>query len=66
MAYGAWAHSSARASSALAVLVGIELGIQLLIVSVIGLVTALYAARLIPETAPRRREGSGPAVSPSD
>lgn len=43
--------------SALAVLVGINLGVQLLIVSVVGLGTALYAARLIPETAPRRREG---------
>ena len=57
--HGLWSLGTLLGSgfSALAVLVGIELGIQLLIVSVIGLVTALYAARLIPETAPRRREG---------
>ena len=57
--HGLWSLGTLLGSgfSALAVVVGIELGIQLLIVSVIGLVTALYAARLIPETAPRRREG---------
>ena len=57
--HGLWSLGTLIGSgfSALAVLVGIDLGIQLLIVSVIGLGTALYAARLIPETAPRRREG---------
>jgi predicted MFS family arabinose efflux permease len=57
--HGLWSLGTLVGSgfSALAVLVGIDLGIQLLIVSVIGLGTALYAARLIPETAPRRREG---------
>jgi MFS family permease len=57
--HGLWSLGTLIGSgfSALAVLVGIDLGTQLLIVSVIGLGTALYAARLIPETAPRRREG---------
>ncbi len=57
--HGLWSLGTLIGSgfSALAVLVGIDLGIQLLIVSAIGLGTALYAARLIPETAPRRREG---------
>ncbi|HJQ90873.1 MAG TPA: MFS transporter [Acidimicrobiia bacterium] len=57
--HGLWSLGTLIGSgfSALAVLVGIDLGIQLVIVSVIGLGTALYAARLIPETAPRRREG---------
>ena len=57
--YGLWSLGTLIGSgfSALAVLAGIDLGIQLVIVSVIGLGTALYAARLIPETAPRRREG---------
>ena len=57
--HGLWSLGTLIGSgfSALAVLVGIDLGLQLLIVSVIGLGTALYAARLIPETAPRRREG---------
>lgn len=43
--------------SALAVLVGVGLGPQLLIISVIGIGTALFARRLIPEAPPRRREG---------
>jgi len=57
--HGLWSLGTLIGSgfSALAVLAGIDLGIQLVIVSVIGLGTALYAARLIPETAPRRREG---------
>jgi predicted MFS family arabinose efflux permease len=57
--HGLWSLGTLIGSgfSALAVLVGIDMGIQLLIVSLIGLGTALYAARLIPETAPRRREG---------
>ena len=57
--HGLWSLGTLIGSgfSALAVLVGIDLGIQLVIVSVIGLGTALCAARLIPETAPRRREG---------
>ena len=57
--HGLWSLGTLLGSgfSALAVLVGIDMGIQLLIVSVIGVGTALYASRLIPETAPRRREG---------
>ena len=57
--HGLWSLGTLIGSgfSALAVLVGIDFGIQLVIVSVIGLGTALYAARLIPETPPRRREG---------
>jgi MFS family permease len=58
--HGLWSLGTLIGSgaSALAVLVGLGLGPQLLIVSVIGLGTALYAARLIPETPPRRREGN--------
>ena len=57
--HGLWSLGTLIGSgaSALAVLFGLGLGPQLLIVSVIGLGTALYASRLIPETAPRRREG---------
>ncbi len=43
--------------SALAVLVGMGLGTQLLIVSVIGAATALFAGTLIPDAPPRLREG---------
>ena len=57
--HGLWSLGTLIGSgaSALAVLVGLDLGPQLLVVSVIGIGTALVAGRLIPETAPRRREG---------
>ena len=57
--HGLWSLGTLIGSgaSALAVLVGLGLGPQLLVVSVIGIGAALVAGRLIPETAPRRREG---------
>ena len=57
--HGLWSLGTLIGSgtSAVAVLVGLGLGPQLLIVSVIGAGAALYAGRLIPDAAPRRREG---------
>jgi predicted MFS family arabinose efflux permease len=40
------------------VLTGIGLGLQLSIISLLGIGTALYAARLIPDAPPRVREGA--------
>jgi predicted MFS family arabinose efflux permease len=57
--HGLWSLGTLIGSgaSALTVLFGLGLGTQLLIVSVIGVGSALYAGLLIPEAAPRRREG---------
>ena len=57
--HGLWSLGTLIGSgaSALAVLVGLGLGTQLLIVSVIGVGSALYAGLLIPDASPRRREG---------
>jgi predicted MFS family arabinose efflux permease len=57
--HGLWSLGTLIGSgfSALAVLVGLGLGPQLLIAAVIGIGAAVYAGRLIPETAPRPREG---------
>lgn len=57
--HGLWSLGTLIGSgaSALTVLFGLGLGTQLLIVSVIGVGSALYAGLLIPDAAPRRREG---------
>jgi len=57
--HGLWSLGTLVGSgvSALAVLAGIGLGPQLMGLSVAGLITILYAARLVPDTAPRPRTG---------
>jgi MFS family permease len=58
--HGLWSLGTLIGSgvSALAVLAGIDFGLQLSIVSIIGIGTALYALRLIPDAPPRAREGA--------
>ncbi len=58
--HGLWSLGTLVGSgaSALAVLLGIGLGPQLVIVALVGLTTVLVAARLIPESAPRARSGT--------
>ena len=58
--HGLWSLGTLIGSgvSALAVLTGLGFGPQLSIISVIGIATSLYAARLIPDAAPRAREGA--------
>jgi predicted MFS family arabinose efflux permease len=58
--HGLWSLGTVIGSgvSALAVLTGIGLGLQLSIISLLGIGTALYAARLIPDAPPRVREGA--------
>lgn len=57
--HGLWSLGTLVGSgaSALAVLVGLGLGPQLLIISVFGTATALFASGLIPEAPPRQRKG---------
>jgi MFS family permease len=58
--HGLWSLGTLVGSgvSALAVLLGIGLGPQLVTVSLVGLATVLVAARLIPESVPRTRSGA--------
>lgn len=58
--HGLWSLGTLIGSgvSALAVLAGLGFGLQLSIISVVGIGTSLYAARLIPDTTPRAREGT--------
>lgn len=58
--HGLWSLGTLVGSgvSALAVLLGIGLGRQLIAVAIAGLATVLIAARLIPESAPRARSGA--------
>lgn len=57
--HGLWSLGTlvGSALSALAILVGVGLGFQLLIMSALGVSAALFAARLIDESAPRLRQG---------
>ena len=57
--HGLWSLGTLIGSgaSAIAVLIGLALGPQLAILSVLGLVTTLAAARLVPDSPPRPRVG---------
>ncbi len=57
--HGLWSLGTLVGSgfSAVAILIGLGLGSQLLILSIIGVAVAVYAARLIPDSAPRPRAG---------
>ncbi len=57
--HGLWSLGTLVGSglSALAVLVGVDLGPQLIALSSVGLVVIAFAARLVPDTAPRRGTG---------
>jgi MFS family permease len=58
--HGLWSLGTLIGSggSALAILVGLALGPQLLMVAVVGLAAVLVAGRLVPDTAPRVRTGA--------
>jgi predicted MFS family arabinose efflux permease len=58
--HGLWSLGTVIGSgvSALAVLAGIGLGLQLSVISVLAIGVTLYAARLIPDAPPRVREGA--------
>jgi MFS family permease len=58
--HGLWSLGTLIGSgvSALAVLTGVGFGLQLSIISIFGIGTAIYALRLIPDAPPRAREGA--------
>ncbi|HEU4916723.1 MAG TPA: MFS transporter [Acidimicrobiia bacterium] len=58
--HGLWSLGTLIGSgvSALAVLIGVDFGTQLSLISVFGIGTALYAMRLIPDAPPRARQGA--------
>jgi predicted MFS family arabinose efflux permease len=58
--HGLWSLGTLIGSgvSALAVLTGLGFGIQLSIISTLGIATALYTLQLIPDAPPRAREGA--------
>jgi predicted MFS family arabinose efflux permease len=58
--HGLWSLGTVIGSgvSALAVLAGIGLGLQLSVISILAIGIALYAARLIPDAPPRMRKGA--------
>lgn len=60
--HGLWSLGTLVGSgfSALAILIGLGLGAHLLVMSVLGVGAALFASRLIEESAPRLREGRSP------
>ncbi|HEY4607499.1 MAG TPA: hypothetical protein VIH55_07595 [Acidimicrobiia bacterium] len=58
--HGLWSLGTlaGAASSAGALLIGLDLGLQLLLVSVVGLLTVAFAVRLLPTTPHRARVGA--------